>query len=83
MKLRISRWGVLAVVVPLALFALLRAQEGDREVTPPASVPPPAQAARPADDGATAGNQEAGEEELLPPGERLSADNNLSWPVDI
>ena len=80
MKIRISRWGLLALVVPLGLLALLRAQEGERSTTPPASVAAPEAPPKPPDPEAEA---EEEREQLLPPGERLSADNNLSWPVDI
>jgi hypothetical protein len=80
MKMRVSRWGLLALLVPLGLLALVIAQEGERTAAPPGSVAAPAKPAEPpvADEG----NEEEAEE-LLPPGERLSADNNLSWPVDI
>jgi hypothetical protein len=80
MKLRVSAWGLLALLVPLALLALLRAQEGERSAAPPASVAAPA---RPAEPPAADDAKGDDVEELLPPGERLSADNNLSWPVDI
>ncbi len=80
MKMRVSRWGLLALLVPLGLLALVLAQEGERPAAPPGSVAAPAKPAEPpaADDA-----NEEDAEELLPPGERLSADNNLSWPVDI
>ena len=78
--MRVSRWGLLALLVPLGLLALVLAQESERPAAPPGSVAAPAKPAEPpAADDAT----EEDAEELLPPGERLSADNNLSWPVDI
>jgi hypothetical protein len=80
LKLRISYWGVLAVLVPLGLLALLRAQENARSTPPPASVATPA---KPAEAPAADAAKDDDEEQVLPPGERLSADNNLSWPVDI
>jgi hypothetical protein len=80
LKLRISHWGLLAVLVPLGLLALLRAQEGDRSTTPPASAAAPAKPTEAPDPKAAKDNDA---EEVLPPGERLSADNSLSWPVDI
>jgi hypothetical protein len=80
MKLRLSHWGVLAVLVPLGLLALLRAQENERSTSPPASVAVPEKPPQ-APDADTAEGEDTGD--VLPPGERLSADNNLSWPVDI
>ena len=62
----------------LLVLGALRAQE----TAPPASPPPAAEP--PADQtGDDAEGEEAAEEEVLPPGESLSADNNLSYPVDI
>jgi hypothetical protein len=80
MRWRVSRWAALAVLVPLGLLALLRAQEGGRNPSPPVSVAAP-EKPPPAPDPDPVGGEDA--EEVLPPGERLSADNNLSWPVDI
>jgi ribosomal protein L12E/L44/L45/RPP1/RPP2 len=47
----------------------------------PADPPAQSEAAGPAPAAAPPEGQE--EEEELAPGDRLSADNNLSWPVDI
>jgi len=65
---------MLALALPASLLLLLplRAQEK----SPPPS-PPPAQGA----ETAPAAESPAGGE--LPPDERVSADNNLSFPVDI
>jgi formylglycine-generating enzyme required for sulfatase activity len=50
------------------------AAEAPKPATPPAEAAPPADAATPAD---------ADAEEDLPPGDKGSADNNISFPVDI
>jgi hypothetical protein len=81
-KLRVSRWSLLALLAPLAVLGWLRAQENNRTTTPPTSVAVPADAAKPAEAPAPP-TADDDEEDVLPPGERLSADNNLSWPVDI
>ena len=64
----------LIVVLPLLLLGPLRAQEGEQTT-------PPAAAAEPAAPEEAAAEDE--EEVVLPEGESLSADNNLSFPVDI
>jgi hypothetical protein len=80
MRIRVSRWALLALLVPLAVFGWLRAQEGERATSPPTSVASPApEAAKPPE----LPTDEGDAEQVLPPGEQLSADNNLSWPVDI
>jgi hypothetical protein len=65
---------MMALAVPASLLLLLplKAQE---KSAPPVSPPAPASEPAPAPEPAK------GEE--LPPDERVSADNNLSFPVDI
>jgi hypothetical protein len=85
MKIHVSRWGLLALLVPLAVLGWLRAQEGANSTAPPVSVTPPAETPRPAqaDSDVDTSARDDEDDEPLEPGEKLSADNNLSWPVDI
>jgi hypothetical protein len=69
--------GILATAALLSLFWLL--PSGAEEAKPAA--PPPAAAAAPAP--ASEAPEERAAEEPLPADERMSADNNLSFPVDI
>jgi hypothetical protein len=68
------RWWLLAALVPL--YLPLRAQETQPAEAPPATEPAPAAAEPPATPVEAA-------PEPRPPEEQVSADNNLSFPVDI
>jgi len=70
--------GLLATAALLSLFWLL--PSGAQEAKPAA--PPPPKAATPPEPASEA-PEEPSAEEPLPADERVSADNNLSFPVDI
>jgi hypothetical protein len=70
---------MMTLAVPASLLLLpLKAQE---KSAPPA--PPPAPTSEPVPAPAPAPAPEPAKGEELPPDERVSADNNLSFPVDI
>jgi len=78
--IRNRRWLWLLAALPPLLLLPLHAQDGSaqappRETTPPATATPPAPAA-PAPEAASPDAPDPAEE-------RVSADNNLSFPVDI
>ena len=68
------------LVLPLLMLGPLRAQEASGTPTPAATPEAPTGSTAPAAPDESA---EEGDEVVLPEGENLSADNNLSFPVDI
>ena len=87
-----SAAGILATASVLSLFCLLPSGAQEAPSPPAAAAPPaPPAAASPATPPATPPRQadaaptpeERSEGEELPADERVSADNNLSFPVDI
>ena len=77
---------ILALPASLLLLLPLNAQEksapaAQAPAQPPAQKPAPTQAPAPAAETAPA--PEPAKNDELPPDERVSADNNLSFPVDI
>ena len=83
-----SAAGMLATATLLSLFCLLPsgAQEAPSPpatATPPAPPPAATPARPPRQADAAPAPEERSEVEELPADERVSADNNLSFPVDI
>lgn len=81
------RWWVLVAAVPLACLPLVAQETAPPPAEPAKPAPPPAsesapEASKPADPPADAKVAEQAAAEGAPE-ERVSADNNLSFPVDI
>jgi len=83
MKSSILRLALVAALSTATLLLPAAAQEADKEAAPPASAEPPA--APPKDSTPPKQSAPAAEESEVPPdlGENVSADNNVSFPVDI
>jgi hypothetical protein len=76
-----------AAVLAIAYTAPSAIAQSTEEPAPPADPPPPGESPPPATDGALEDEPQIGapvtEREELPPELRQSADNNVSFPVDI
>jgi hypothetical protein len=71
---------LLLLAVPLAIAAVLRIAPLSAQETAPAEAPPPPAAAEPP------AERPPSQDDIAPeaaPGDRISADNNVSFPVDI
>ena len=76
---RSALWMTALAVLASLLLLPLRAQDKPAPTSPPTS--PPTPTPPPAAEPAPSPEPAKGDE--LPPDERVSADNNLSFPVDI
>ena len=91
--MRIHRHSVVGIAAVALLSSLCLLPSSAQEAPSPSKAPPPAtppappRAAPPAtpprDSESAPEAEEPGTGETLPPDERVSADNNLSFPVDI
>jgi len=79
---RIGRW-LAGIVMAASLLTLGLLPSAAQETAPAKPEPPPAQAAESPKPDADAPEPEEAEEENRAPDERVSADNNISFPVDI
>jgi hypothetical protein len=88
MRHRIARVLVVPVLIALTLgggLATLRAVAQDAPATPPAKAEPPRNqpAERPAPPARRPVDRSIGDDPLIAPDPEESADNNLTFPVDI
>ena len=91
--MRIHRRSVVGIVTIALLSSLCLLPSSAQEAPSPSKAPPPAAtpappraatpAAPPRDSESAPEAEEPGTGEALPADERVSADNNLSFPVDI